>query len=66
MVFRLRCSPLSLLLKELPDTGETQQFLGAQSGIFQPRFFFGFVVAHFQVWLGWGEELGALQGFVRP
>src|SRR5437016_6562240 len=60
MAFRLHCSPLTLWLKELPDTGETQQFLGSQNGIFRPRVFFGFVVDS-QVGLGWGEELGVLQ-----
>jgi hypothetical protein len=35
---------LPLLLQELLEVGKTQQLLGAQNGVFQPRFFFGFVV----------------------
>jgi hypothetical protein len=40
-----------------------QQLLGAQNGVFQPRFFFGFLlqIVDFQIWLRWGEELRPLQ-----
>ena len=51
------------MLQELPEAGKTQQLLGPQNGVFQPSFFFGFIVqiVRFRIWLWWGEELRALQ-----
>jgi hypothetical protein len=49
---------IALGLKQLPDTGKTQQFRCAQHGVGQPRFFF---VPVLDLGPGRSQKLGALQ-----